>query len=94
MRKPLEDSELQKRLRELKGWQINPNRRLYKSYKFKDFKAALEFVNKAGAEAEQFNHHPDIYLAWGKVEIELWTHDLGAVSIKDIELAAAIDRIV
>ena len=66
---------------------------LEKEFKFKNFKEALDFTNKAGQLAERQGHHPDIYLAWGKVKIELWTHKIGGLHENDFILAAGIDRL-
>ena len=69
------------------------NNVLVREFKFADFQAALEFVNKVGALAEEVNHHPDIELGWGKVKIKLTTHSAGKVTDKDHELAKKIDAI-
>lgn len=72
-------------------WQ-EKNSLLVKEFKFADFKAALEFVNKVGEIAENMNHHPDIELGWGRVGIHLTTHSAGKVTAKDYKLAEAIDK--
>ena len=64
-----------------------------KEFTFPDFAQALAFVNKIGALAEQANHHPDIELGWGRVKITLTTHSAGKVTVKDRELATAIDAL-
>jgi 4a-hydroxytetrahydrobiopterin dehydratase len=69
------------------------NNCLVKEFKFPDFKAALEFVNKVGEIAERNNHHPDIELGWGRVKITLTTHDRGRVTDKDRQLAEEIDKL-
>jgi len=46
-----------------------------------------------GAIAEVQGHHPDIYLAWGKVEIKIWTHKINGLSESDFVLAAKIDKL-
>lgn len=66
---------------------------LIKVFSFKDFKSALEFVNKVGAVAEKANHHPDINLGWGYVKVWLTTHSKHAITDKDHELATAIDNL-
>lgn len=66
---------------------------LHKEFKFKDFVAALEFVNKVGAIAEAMQHHPDINLSWGRVSVWTTTHDAHKVTAKDHELAKKIDQI-
>ena len=61
--------------------------------KLHDFAAALEFVNAVGAEAEAANHHPDIDIRWNTVHLVLTTHDAGGLTVLDLALAAAIDRL-
>jgi 4a-hydroxytetrahydrobiopterin dehydratase len=58
-----------------------------------DFAAALEFVNAVGAAAEAANHHPDIDIRWNKVHLALSTHDSGGLTLLDLALAGAIDRL-
>jgi 4a-hydroxytetrahydrobiopterin dehydratase len=58
-----------------------------------DFAASLAFVNAVGAAAEAANHHPDIDIRWNKVHLVLTTHDSGGLTVLDIALAAAIDRL-
>lgn len=64
-----------------------------KEFKFKNFKDALEFVNKVGAIAETEGHHPDINLGWGKVNITLTTHAINGLSQNDFIMAAKINKI-
>lgn len=75
-------------------WQkTNADSKLKKEFKFKNFKQALEFVNKVGEVAEEANHHPDIAIHYNKVILELTTHDKGALTEKDFKLAQKIDEI-
>jgi 4a-hydroxytetrahydrobiopterin dehydratase len=74
------------------GWSLNSKGHLEKLYKFKNFARALAFVNQIGAVAEEENHHPDIYLAWGQCRIEIWTHVIGGLAASDFYLAAKADR--
>lgn len=67
---------------------------LNKNFIFSDFKSALEFVNKVGVIAEERNHHPDIELGWGRVNISITTHSEGKITNKDRQLAEAIDTLV
>src|SRR4051794_28506567 len=64
---------------------------LEKEYTFKDFREALDFTNRIGAIAEEENHHPDVFLSWGKVKLELSTHSIGGLSENDFILAARAD---
>lgn len=69
------------------------NNSLVREFGFKDFRAALDFVNKVGELAEEANHHPDIELGWGRVKIRLTTHSEGKVTDKDRNLAKEIDAV-
>jgi 4a-hydroxytetrahydrobiopterin dehydratase len=79
---------------QLTGWDVVNGHHLHKTFKFPDFKQALAFVNRIGAAAEEQDHHPDLKLGWGKVEVELFTHTANGISEKDYTLAAAIDQIL
>jgi len=75
-----------------KGGDVVDNH-IEKEYKFKDFKSALNFVNKIGEISEEENHHPNIYLEYGKVKIILWTHSQNKVTELDFKLAKKFDDI-
>ncbi|PYK98917.1 MAG: 4a-hydroxytetrahydrobiopterin dehydratase [Verrucomicrobia bacterium] len=75
------------------GWQLINEHHLEKGFSFKNFREALAFTNKVGEVAEANKHHPDIYLAWGRVKITLWTHKMDGLSESDFVLAAKIDRL-
>ncbi len=91
---PLSSSAAQALLNETPGWRIAEDGKwLVKSYKFKNFVQALGFVNKLGEVAEAENHHPDIKLGWGYVEIHLQTHAAGGLHANDFILAAKIEKI-
>jgi 4a-hydroxytetrahydrobiopterin dehydratase len=66
---------------------------LVTSVKLHDFAAALVFVNAVGAAAEAANHHPDIDIRWNTVNLTLTTHSAGGLTVLDLALAAAIDRL-
>ncbi|HUA66921.1 MAG TPA: 4a-hydroxytetrahydrobiopterin dehydratase [Candidatus Saccharimonadales bacterium] len=63
-----------------------------RTYQFKDFPAAVKFVNTAAAIAEEAWHHPDIDIRWNKVTLILTTHDAGGLTEKDFTLAQKFDR--
>jgi 4a-hydroxytetrahydrobiopterin dehydratase len=68
--------------------------RLFRRFEFRDFKAAMEFVNRVADLAEAEGHHPDIAIHWNKVELTLWTHKIGGLHENDFILAAKIDRLL
>ena len=68
---------------------------LIRDYEFKDFAAAMAFVNQVADAAEEANHHPDILIhGWNKVRLTLSTHSEGGLSDKDHALARRIDEVV
>ena len=77
----------QSRLAQLPGWQIESGE-LVRTFEFKDFVAALAFVNKVGTLAERAGHHPDIDIRYNRVRLALVTHSAGGLTEKDFDLAA------
>jgi 4a-hydroxytetrahydrobiopterin dehydratase len=75
------------------GWTMANEHHLEKEYRFKDFREALDFVNRLGEVAEREGHHPDIFLTWGRVKVTLWTHSVGGLSENDFILAAKADEV-
>ena len=90
---PLSKNETDRLLSELKGWAIEKQYHLAKTFTFPNFVTALAFVNKIGALAEEQGHHPDIYLSWGMVKVETWTHAIKGLTENDFILAAKIDQL-
>jgi len=74
------------------GWRVVNNHHLEKEWTFSNFKEALAFTNRVGALAEQQGHHPDIYLAWGKVRLTIWTHKIDGLTESDFVFAAKADQ--
>lgn len=66
---------------------------IQRTYQFKDFPAAMKFVNAVARAAEKAWHHPDIDIRWNKVTLALTTHDAGGLTEKDFSLAAKFDRL-
>jgi len=88
----LKGDELEKMLTQISGWQVVDQHHLTKSFGFPDFRTALDFVNRVGEIAETEGHHPDLLLAWGKVDIKIWTHKVDGLTESDFILAAKIDQ--
>jgi 4a-hydroxytetrahydrobiopterin dehydratase len=65
-------------------------KKIIREFKFGDFKAAMGFVNEVAAVAEAEGHHPDIYIFYNLVRLELSTHAIGGLSENDFIMAAKI----
>ena len=90
---PLEPAKVQELLGQLEqGWDLNKAGHIERMYTFKNFAEALAFVNRVGAVAEEEGHHPDLYLAWGKCKVEIWTHKINGLTESDFFMAAKADR--
>lgn len=89
----LSDSQISERLSQLSQWS-EMNGAIQRTYQFKDFKQAMEFVNKAANLAEERQHHPDILIRWNKVTLTLSTHDAGGITEKDFDFAESIDSVL
>ena len=85
--------EASSRLTALPGWQIHDGQ-LTRTFSFKDFPAALAFVNRVGERAEEAGHHPDIDIRYNRVLLSLMTHDAGGLTDKDFALATAVDTLI
>ena len=91
--RPLKGAELIRYAEQLPDWKIVEEHHVAKSFLFADFKTALDFVNRVGAVAEQEGHHPDLCLAWGKVDVQIYTHKIRGLTESDFVMAAKIDQV-
>ena len=90
---PLGRETIEKLAAETPQWRVENDHHLTRSFKFKDFASALEFVNRVGEIAEAEQHHPEIRLGWGHADIDVWTHAIDGLHENDFIVAAKIDRI-
>ena len=90
---PLKGAEIQDFLGQLEGWQVVAEHHLQKTYRSRDFRESLQFVNRIGELAEAQGHHPDICFGWGKADVTIWTHKIDGLTESDFVLAAKIDKL-
>jgi len=88
----LSDDEIKRSLAELPQWKLEAGN-IVRTFEFKDFVAAMAFVNRVAEKSEAAWHHPDIDIRWNKVRLALCTHSEGGLTRKDFELAAAFDEL-
>src|SRR6185295_11642984 len=92
---PLTEAEARAFLSRTPGWSVAENgTRLQRRFAFRDFVAAMEFVNRVADIAEHEGHHPDIAIHWNKVDLVLLTHKIGGLHENDFILAAKINRLL
>jgi len=91
---PLRPDEIDPLLSQVNdGWHVVEDHHLIREYRFRNFAEALAFTNRVGEVGEAAFHHPDIALAWGKVEVTIWTHKINGLSETDFIFAAKCDRV-
>ena len=89
---PLDETALRAGLTELPGWQLRDGK-LHREFVFDDFVGAFGFMARAALVAERMNHHPEWFNGYKRVRVDLTTHEAGGISQRDLELAAAMDRL-
>ncbi|MGB8150443.1 MAG: 4a-hydroxytetrahydrobiopterin dehydratase [Candidatus Cybelea sp.] len=67
---------------------------LKRAYRFSDFAQALRAAVLVGEMAEEQQHHPDLHVSWGRLEVEIWTHKIGGLTESDFIFAAKCDALV
>jgi 4a-hydroxytetrahydrobiopterin dehydratase len=88
----LNDDEIERRLGDLSGWDRDGDA-IKRQFKFEDFQASVDFLNRITPVAEDMNHHPDVCISWNTVDLTLSTHSEGGITENDFELAGQIDSL-
>jgi 4a-hydroxytetrahydrobiopterin dehydratase len=89
----LEPVRILELLREIPSWKAKDDK-LCKSFEFKDFVTAMQFLNRVAELAEKEGHHPDFCVhGYNKVDFAIFTHAVGGLSDNDFILAAKIDQL-
>ena len=88
----LSDDEINRRLSDLPGWERDGDA-IKRQFKFEDFQASVDFVNRIAPAAEEMNHHPDLAISWNTVDCTLSTHSEGGLTENDFELASQISSV-
>jgi 4a-hydroxytetrahydrobiopterin dehydratase len=85
-------AQAQTLLAEVPGWDL-ADQTLSRTFRFKDFKEAMAFVNQVAGLAEAEGHHPDIHISWNRVRLDLTTHAIKGLSENDFILAAKVNAL-
>lgn len=90
---PLKGEELDDLRRQIPGWEVVEEHHLRRRFRFKNFREALDFVNRVGELAEKQGHHPDVGFGWGYAEVTVYTHKIDGLTESDFILAAKISEL-
>jgi len=88
----LDPEQIESALASLSGWSFLEGK-LHREYAFADFTHAFGFMAAAATRIEAANHHPEWFNVYGKVTVDLATHDAGGVTQYDVDLAHALESI-
>lgn len=83
-------------LAQLDGWVIDSEEgtdKLVRTFDFPDMVSALAFANVVGELAEVENHHPQLIVEWGRVDVCWWTHTIGGLHLNDFIMASRCDAL-
>lgn len=75
------------------GWALT-QACLRRRVELRDFAEAWAFMSGVAEEAERLGHHPDWSNSWNVVTLELRSHDVEAVTDRDLALARAADAVL
>ncbi|MBI2326702.1 4a-hydroxytetrahydrobiopterin dehydratase [Candidatus Curtissbacteria bacterium] len=93
---PMAKTKAESYLSEVKGWELvddSGKLKIKKKFQFSNYMAGVDFVNQVAKIAEAEGHHPDLYLGYQRVTVNLMTHAIGGLSENDFVMAAKIDQI-
>ena len=90
---PLKGDELSGLAAQVPEWEVVEEHHLRRRFRFKNFREALEFVNRVGELAEEQGHHPDVSFGWGYAEVTVWTHKIDGLTESDFVFAAKVDAL-
>lgn len=85
--------EIEEYKKSVPGWEVSDGKKIRREFKFKDFRGSINFVRKVADLAEAEGHHPDIYIFYNVVRLELSTHAVRGLSENDFILAAKVNSV-
>ncbi|ENN89632.1 putative pterin-4-alpha-carbinolamine dehydratase [Rhizobium freirei PRF 81] len=89
----LDRAAIDQNLSELGGWTLAADGlSISKTFKFRNFVEAFGFMTEAALAAEKYNHHPEWFNVYSRVDVKLTTHDAGGLTDHDIKLAKAMEK--
>jgi 4a-hydroxytetrahydrobiopterin dehydratase len=91
-RRRVTEEEVTAALAGLSGWEMESGK-LHKTYKFGSFAEAMGWMVSVAIYADKLDHHPDWSNSYNKVIVDLVTHDMGAISTLDLDLAAKMNEL-
>jgi 4a-hydroxytetrahydrobiopterin dehydratase len=76
----------------LREWTVQDGK-LHREYRFNNFVEAFGFMASAALRAEAMNHHPEWFNVYGRVTVDLSTHDANGITERDFALAVQFEKL-
>ena len=89
----LNPAEVEAALALANGWCREGEAAIKQTFRFRDFREAMRFVNGAAEIAEELGHHPDMDIRYNRVIVSLTTHDAGGLTELDFNLGAKLSEL-
>ena len=90
---PLSEEAAREYMPAVPAWELREVKSIRRRFRFRVFRETMAFVNQIADVAEAEGHHPDLYISYNRLRVDLTTHAIGGLSDNDFILAAKIDRI-
>ena len=93
---PATEDEIKKLMPQIPEWKLLDHEgipQLERTYRFKNFREALDFTNRVGEIAEEEGHHPVLKTEWGRTTVIWYTHKIKGLHRNDFIMAAKSDQI-
>src|SRR5262245_57130032 len=91
---PLGHEEATRLRAQASDWELRDDaHRIERTFRFRNFREALAFVQPVGELAEAEGHHPDVAFGWGYATVSLATKKIKGLHENDFIMAGKIDRI-
>jgi 4a-hydroxytetrahydrobiopterin dehydratase len=97
VRRALKAPEVVTQLVDIPGWALDgdgANVAIQKTYTFANYLETISFVNAVAFIAERHDHHPDMSVHYNRCMVRFNTHDVGGISVTDIECAKEVDALI
>jgi len=92
---PLARDEALRLQKQAPDWELRDDaHRIERTFRFRNFREALGFVQRIGELAETEGHHPDISFGWGYATDSLTTKKIKGLHENDFIMASKIDRML
>ena len=89
----LERAAIDENMAGLGGWTLaDDGLSISKTFKFRNFVEAFGFMTEAALAAEKFNHHPEWFNVYSRIDVKLSTHDAGGLTEQDFRLAKEMEK--